>query len=45
MDEDNVACEKMQTTAGQIDGPPLYGASEQRVGWFDEVYADAVDPR
>ncbi len=37
--EDRAVCEALQTQAGQIADDPVYGASEIRVAWFNEVYA------
>jgi phenylpropionate dioxygenase-like ring-hydroxylating dioxygenase large terminal subunit len=37
--EDNEACEKLQTAAGLVNGPPTLAMQEARVGWFEEEYA------
>lgn len=42
LDEDRIACERLQTVAHQIDSAPLLGWQEKRVGWFEEAYAQAV---
>lgn len=40
--EDNAVCEGLQRVAHQASGPPLLGAQEQRVAWFDQAYAQAM---
>lgn len=40
--EDNGVCEGIQSVAGQIDAFPILGKHEERVAWFEEVYAQAV---
>lgn len=37
--EDNSVCEGIQTVARQIDRLPIFGRHEERVAWFEEVYA------
>jgi phenylpropionate dioxygenase-like ring-hydroxylating dioxygenase large terminal subunit len=43
--EDNSVCERIQTVAHQIDGFPILGRHEQRIAWFESVYAEAVGDR
>jgi phenylpropionate dioxygenase-like ring-hydroxylating dioxygenase large terminal subunit len=38
--EDATVCEHIQEVAHQIDKPPLLGAQEERVGWFEESIRD-----
>ncbi len=38
-DEDHVVCERVQANAGRIKTPPMLGALEERIGWFEENYA------
>jgi len=40
--EDNVVCERMQSVARQLDTPQILGRQEQRIGWFEENYAEVV---
>lgn len=40
--EDNAVCARIQTTAAQIERPPLLGRHEERIAWFEEAYAQAV---
>lgn len=40
--EDATTCENLQRVVGQIDRPTVYAASEERVRWFDETYADVA---
>jgi phenylpropionate dioxygenase-like ring-hydroxylating dioxygenase large terminal subunit len=40
--EDNVACENLQKIAGFDDPPPRLALHEQRIGWFEEAYAEAI---
>jgi len=40
--EDTDVCEQLQTVAHQVQEPPLIGALEQRIGWFEESYARAM---
>lgn len=42
--EDLEVCENLQKSAHQIAPDPLYGASEIRVAWFNEAYAQAMRP-
>lgn len=41
--EDNGICEGIQKTASQIDAFPILGRHEERVAWFEEVYAETMD--
>ncbi|WP_188612341.1 aromatic ring-hydroxylating oxygenase subunit alpha [Chelatococcus reniformis] len=40
--EDNAVCEHMQAIVHQLDRPPILGRQEERIGWFEENYADVV---
>ena len=40
--EDNAVCEQIQTVAGQIKGFPILGRHEERIGWFEETYANVM---
>ncbi|MFN3659321.1 MAG: RHO alpha subunit C-terminal catalytic domain-containing protein [Pseudolabrys sp.] len=40
--EDNVVCERIQEVAHQVDGAPILGRHEERIGWFEETYAEAM---
>ena len=40
--EDHEVCERLQRVAGQIEGWPILGSQETRIGWFEEAYAKAV---
>jgi hypothetical protein len=42
--EDAAVCEALQLQARQIAADPTYGAAEARVGWFNEAYAEAMQP-
>ena len=42
LSEDNVVCEKLQTIAQQLSPAPILGALEERLGWFEEVYAELM---
>lgn len=43
--EDNIACEKLQSLAGQVDRDQLLARQEARIAWFDEEYRRALgDP-
>ncbi|MGH6725786.1 MAG: aromatic ring-hydroxylating oxygenase subunit alpha [Pseudolabrys sp.] len=44
MREDHDVCERLQTNAHQIVGSPILGKQEERIAWFEEVYAEAVAP-
>ena len=44
-DEDHAVCERIQAQANQIDAPPVLGALEERIGWFEENYAKAMAER
>ena len=37
--EDNAICEQLQRTSHEVRSKPIYGRHEQRIAWFDEVYA------
>lgn len=43
--EDNAICEGIQSVAGQITGYPILGRHEERIAWFEEVYAAAMAGR
>lgn len=40
--EDNSICEGIQSVASQIKEFPIFGRHEERVAWFEEVYAEIV---
>jgi len=40
--EDHAVCEQLQTIARQVEGWPILGKQEQRIAWFEEVYAEAM---
>jgi phenylpropionate dioxygenase-like ring-hydroxylating dioxygenase large terminal subunit len=40
--EDNRVCEAIQTTASQIGSFPVLARHEERIGWFEETYRQAV---
>lgn len=40
--EDNSVCEGIQSVAPQINAFPILGRHEERVAWFEEVYAEVV---
>ena len=40
--EDHEVCERLQRVARQIEGWPILGSQETRIGWFEEAYAKAV---
>ena len=40
--EDHDACERLQSVAHQIEGEPILGSQETRIGWFEEAYAKAT---
>jgi phenylpropionate dioxygenase-like ring-hydroxylating dioxygenase large terminal subunit len=42
--EDSAVCEKLQTVAHQIDGWPTLSKQEERIGWFEDAYAEAMAP-
>lgn len=42
--EDQAVCETHQKTAHQLAPDPIYGASERRIAWFNEAYAEAMRP-
>lgn len=41
--EDNAACETLQASARQDAPPPRLARQEERIGWFSESYADALN--
>jgi phenylpropionate dioxygenase-like ring-hydroxylating dioxygenase large terminal subunit len=40
--EDGAICEALQEQARQITPDPPLGAAEERIGWFNRAYADAM---
>jgi phenylpropionate dioxygenase-like ring-hydroxylating dioxygenase large terminal subunit len=40
--EDQEACERLQSIADQVDGPPILGRQEERIAWFEDAYAEAM---
>jgi len=42
VNQDAEVCERIQEVAHQIDGVPILGAQEQRIGWFEESLRDVV---
>jgi hypothetical protein len=40
--EDNAVCERMQPQARHIRGRPILGRHEERIGWFEDSYAQAL---
>jgi len=40
--EDHAVCARVQAIANQIDAPPMLGALEERIGWFEESYAKVI---
>lgn len=42
--QDNAAAERIQTVAHQIDRPPLLGALEERIDWFEQSIGGFVGP-
>jgi phenylpropionate dioxygenase-like ring-hydroxylating dioxygenase large terminal subunit len=42
LSEDNRACERQQMLAAEVTGEQRLSAHEQRIGWFEEAYAEAV---
>ena len=36
--EDHAVCERTQEIAHQLDQPPIIGALEERIVWFEESY-------
>lgn len=40
--EDHTACERLQTVAHQVPGPALLGTQEERIGWFEDAYKQAM---
>ncbi len=43
--EDNQACERLQKVSHQIESEMRLSAGEQRLGWFEQVYAKHVTAR
>ncbi len=41
--EDNVTCAHQQSVIAQMRRPPILGALEERIRWFEEAYTKAVD--
>lgn len=41
-EEDHRACAQLQSVAHQVNRRPIFGAQEERVGWFEEACADAL---
>lgn len=41
--EDNVVVERLQRVAAQQGGWPRFGWAEERIKWFEETYAKAMD--
>ena len=42
LEEDSVACEKLQSIAGQMTEDQIISAHEKRIAWFEEGYARAM---
>jgi phenylpropionate dioxygenase-like ring-hydroxylating dioxygenase large terminal subunit len=42
LDQDTAVCEKLQTIAQQLGAAPVLGGLEERLGWFEDAYADAM---
>jgi hypothetical protein len=40
--QDTGVCEKMQTIARQNGATPILGRLEERIGWFEEAYEEAM---
>jgi hypothetical protein len=40
--QDSGVCEKLQTIAPQICSTPVIGGLEERLGWLEEGYAEAM---
>jgi len=40
--EDHGACEQMQACSSQMTGAPILSKQEQRIAWFEQVYAEAM---
>jgi phenylpropionate dioxygenase-like ring-hydroxylating dioxygenase large terminal subunit len=40
--QDNVVCEEFQSIAQQLSSTPSLGALEERLGWFEEAYDEAM---
>jgi len=45
VDEDMAVCERIQEVAHQIDKPPLLGAQEERIAWFEASIRDLTADR
>lgn len=43
--QDSAVCEKLQTIAPQIRPTPILGGLEERLGWFEEGYAQAMQAK
>jgi hypothetical protein len=42
LDEDNAVCERQQSIAQQLSPAPILGALEERLAWYEEAYAEAM---
>ena len=42
LEEDATTCENLQRVVSQVDRPDVFAASEERVRWFGEAYADVT---
>ena len=42
LEEDATTCENLQRVVSQVDRPAVFAASEERVRWFGEAYADVT---
>jgi phenylpropionate dioxygenase-like ring-hydroxylating dioxygenase large terminal subunit len=42
--EDHAVCERIQEIADQIGEPPIIGALEERIVWFEESYRRLMEP-
>jgi hypothetical protein len=40
--EDQEACERLQTIADEVGAPPILGRQEERIAWFEAAYAQAM---
>jgi phenylpropionate dioxygenase-like ring-hydroxylating dioxygenase large terminal subunit len=43
--EDHAVCERLQEIAHQFDAPPIIGALEERIVWFEESYRQLMEDR
>jgi phenylpropionate dioxygenase-like ring-hydroxylating dioxygenase large terminal subunit len=43
--QDTGVCEKLQTIAPQLTAAPILGRLEERIGWFEEAYEQAMNAR